>query len=205
MNAKKIAILAVLLALTGVVLISGCVDTGKEKAVDEEGKTYTQAEDNKAYETKALKSYGLGQTFTAGGNLRFTVDKVEKKELIKHEHCVEAMGGDCRDYKPKNGVYLIVYLTFQGSTENEVAGYNVDVIRLLDIKGRTYENIEPNGAIDEWRAQTKVPNLSFAMLNNPEKRQYMEIYDIPKDAGGLKLQWLIWKDKKVQVEAEVNL
>lgn len=172
----------------------------KESSTTNQSSTQTETKAK-----KAEKTYSLGQAFIAGSNLQFRVDKVEKKEVIKYEHCSKIMGDECNDFIPEKGVYLVVYLTFKGNAGNEFGGYDTDAVKLVDSQDNSYNNIEPNGAIDEWRMQSGVPNFSFAMINSPEEKQYMEIYDIPKEAKGLKLQWLARKDQKIIAEAEVDL
>lgn len=153
----------------------------------------------------SVKTYQIGQTFTAGNNLEFKVDKVEKITEVKQKMC----GGfeECTTFKPEKGTYLVMYLTFKGNASNETAGYDVDAIKIVDSQGKQYGNIEPHGAIDNYRMTINVENLSFAMINNPEAKQYMEMYDIPSDAKGLKAQWttLDTKNNKVVVEAQVDL
>jgi len=113
---------------------------------------------------------------------------------------------ECEEYKPANGTWLIVYLTFTGNASNEVGGYDVAAIKIVDSAGNVYNDIEPNGAVDEWRQQSGVTNLSLALINKAETKQYFEMYDIPSSATGLKAQWWGYdKNHNLIAEAEVVL
>lgn len=168
-------------------------------------KTTGENENGKEEEiTEAAKKYKIGEKFTLN-KIQWTVVSVKKLNEIPKK--IKDIGSkDEAPYKPKNGTFLVVNFKFKGSARNEPAGYNIDAIKAVDKDDKEYKNIEPSGAIDDYRMETNIPNLSFAMINIEEEKEYMEIYDIPKNAKGLKLIWLGFSSTgKVVTKVQVDL
>lgn len=158
----------------------------------------------KTEETGAAKTYQIGEKF-ALNNIQWEVVSANKLEEIPRES-KDFDSGDNGSYKSEKGLFLVVNFKLKGSANNKPGGYDIDVIRVVEEGGTEYENIEPSGAIDNYRQQTKISNLSFAMVNREEEKEYMEIYDIAKTAKGLKLIWFGYNQaEKVVPQAEVDL
>lgn len=171
---------------------------------EKKGEDKEQAETGTEETTKPEKTYKIGESFTLN-NIQWEVISAKKMEEIPGKFD-DPKTGEKTPNKPENGVFVVLHFKFKGNTKNEMGGFDTDVIKIVDNKGVKYGDIEPSGAIDDYRLETKISNLSLAVVNTEEEKEYMEIYDIPTTAKGLKLIWYGFdKSKKVVPKVEVDL
>jgi len=171
---------------------------------DNEGGDKEQTETRTEETTKSEKTYIISDSFFLN-NIQWQVVSAKKMEEIPRKFD-DPKTGEKTPHKPENGIFIVVHFKFKGNAKNEMGGFDTDVIKVVDSKGVKYGDIEPSGAIDDYRLETKIPNLSFAISNSEEEKEYMEIYDIPATAKDLKLIWYGFdKSKKVVPKVEVDL
>jgi len=143
--------------------------------------------------------YGMGQSIPFGGGT-FVITSARKASNI----AVTAFG-ETTTYTPDNGMYVIVYLTFQGNSNNEQAGVDAEILRLEDSKGNVYlfnadlNNYETN---DLALFAEHKDLLSMQLWNNPEVKDLLQVFDVNGDATGIKLDFI---DHTGKALAQVDL
>ena len=152
--------------------------------------------------TGEVPEYKIGETVPVD-NLELIVDSCEKKEDIRQTIALE--WEDKFPYQPERGSFLIVNFRFRGKKDNEAVTFDDKDLRVIDSKGVKYQDIEPFPVIDDWKKQTKTDPISYAMKNEEEEKNYMEIFDIPKDALGLFLEISTKVEGQRVLRAKVDL
>jgi len=193
---KKISLIFLITCI--IISLVSCQNNKNEG--EEKEQTGTGADET----TKSEKTYKIGDSFTLN-NIQWQVVSAKKMEEIPRKFD-DPKTGEKTPHKPENGIFVVVHFKFKGNAKNEMGGFDTDVIKVVGSKGVKYGDIEPSGAIDDYRLETKIPNLSFAIINSEEEKEFMEIYDIPATAKNVNLIWYGFdKSKKVVPKVEVDL
>jgi len=145
-------------------------------------------------------TYQFGESISFGG-ATFVITSARKTNEI-----TVTSWGETKTYTPDNGMYVVVYFTFQGNANNEDYGVDAQILRLKDSRGYLYlfnaglNNYESN---DLALAELGGLNiLSMRMWHQTEVKNLLQVFDVKADATGLKLEF--W-DSTLQVKAQVPL
>lgn len=180
---KSIA-LAIIVALSWTI-IAGCGSTNGTAAKSAAAKTEASVTAKQSADDTAIgtaKSYEVGQEFVVNG-LTFTVEKAERAKSIRNK-----LGG--ASYTPRNGMFLIVYYKFKGVSGGEKGGYDTASIKVEDSKGQYYDDLNGEDGLTDLAMQKKMQMLGFALIDDPEEKEFIDLYDVPDQDQGLKLTWL---------------
>jgi hypothetical protein len=146
-------------------------------------------------------------TYQFGGSISFGGATFVIKSARKASEIPITAFGENKTYKPDNGMYVIVYFTFQGNANNEHAGVDAQILRLKDSRGYLYlfnsdlNNYETNDlALEELNGLRSM--LSMCSWDQTEVKDLLQVFDVDADATGLKLEF--W-DSTLKVQAQVPL
>ena len=145
-------------------------------------------------------TYNFGDSISFGG-ATFVIKSARKTNEI-----TVTSWGETKTYTPDNGMYVVVYFTFQGNANNEHYGVDAQILRLKDSRDYLYlfnadlNNYESN---DLALAELGGLNiLSMRMWHQTEVKDLLQVFDVKADSTGLKLEF--W-DSTLKVKAQVNL
>ena len=108
-------------------------------------------------------------------------------------------------YNPKQGMYVIVYFTFQGKNSNVVGGVDPVILRLRDSRSNIYvftSDLNYHETNDLALFAEKKGLLSLCTWNNPEIKELLQVYDVKADATGIQLEFI---DSSGAVQVQVDL
>jgi hypothetical protein len=142
----------------------------------------------------------MGQSIPFGG-ATFVITSARKATNI-----TDTSFGETTTYTPDNGMYVVVYFTFQGNANNEHAGVDAEILRLEDSKGNVYlftADLNNNESNALALAELKGLNLlSMCSWNNTEVKSLLQVFDVKADATGIKLDFI---DHTGKALAQVDL
>jgi hypothetical protein len=143
----------------------------------------------------------MGQSIPFGGGT-FVISSARKATNI-----TTTLFGETTTYTPDNGMYVVVYFTFQGNANNENAGVDTQILRLEDSKGNVYvftadlNNNESNSlALAELNGLQSL--LSMCSWNDTKIKSLVQVFDVNGDATGIKLDFI---DHTGKALAQVDL
>lgn len=144
------------------------------------------------------RQVGLGESFDfAGGTL--TIDSVHTAKAVQ-----SVFGGGVGNeppeiFKPKRGTWLLVLVTFRGSSNAETGTLDPDSIKLVDEDGHVYDNRTGGSPAEDLAVETSTTRFTEVRLTDPVPRQTILIFDVSPNVQGLRLVFLRQEEGQMKV------
>ncbi|OGO04022.1 MAG: hypothetical protein A2Y73_01395 [Chloroflexi bacterium RBG_13_56_8] len=110
-------------------------------------------------------------------------------------------------YTPEMGKYVVVPYTFQGAEENETAGVDSAIYRLVDQQGREY-SIDTdlwNYEINSLSMERDRGGGMMLLWSNPEPKEGLLVFDVPSDANTFQMRMIYAENNRIKTGAIIDL
>jgi len=102
-------------------------------------------------------------------------------------------------FRPRNGVWLIVFLEYVGTKYADVGRMSSESVRLVDEDNNIYFNNDRGSPAQDVYIETSTTAYGRLRLNETAPQRSVLIFDVPKDARGLLLTFVRDEEGEMRV------
>jgi hypothetical protein len=143
------------------------------------------------------RQVGVGESFDFAGG-KITIDRVRVAKSVQSMFGGGVGNEPPATYKPDRGVWLLVELTFSGTSPDKEASVYPGSVRLVDEDAEVYANKSLGSPAEDLYYETSSTAFGNLKPSNRAVQKSILIFDVPENARGLLLVFLREEEGKMK-------
>lgn len=143
------------------------------------------------------RQVGVGESFDLAGG-KITIDSVRVAKSVQSMFGGGVGNEPPAQYKPDRGIWLLVRLTFRGTSPDQQASVYPGSVRLVDEDAQVYPSKSVGSPAEDLYYETSTTAYGKLKPSNSAPQESILIFDVPENARGLLLVFLREEEGKMK-------